>query len=201
MGIDLKEREHVLIKDFSGIVPYHEVFYIRSIMFSAKKSITSFNSFWQQLQESESDPENIVYDLYEALAHAATISRYFWPSHNKKRLHSSRGLKLRNAFTLNDNNPLKDRQLRDTIEHFDERLDKFLLNDPIGHIFDLIITDQEILDNEATYIFRLVDPTRGIVVLFGEKYNFISIQKAVHDIYGKAIQMDSNGGKLNTHKS
>jgi len=62
---------------------------------------------------------------------AALISRYFWPSSSEK-LHKERGQRLRAAFVIHESNPIKDKNMRKFIEHFDEKLDSYLSNGIAG---------------------------------------------------------------------
>ena len=53
--------------------------------------------------------------------------------------------------------PLEDRELRNALEHFDERLDDFLLKDPVGYFFPgPSVQSHEIADEAPGQIFRLV---------------------------------------------
>jgi hypothetical protein len=61
------------------------------------------------------------------------------------------------------------RLIRNAVEHFDERLDRFCTRDPLGTIFDLIVESNELVDQQVTHVLRLVvDPEAEIIVLFGK---------------------------------
>jgi hypothetical protein len=62
---------------------------------------------------------------------AGALSRYFWPV---RKGHEWRGAQLRSAFGISDDSPLRSRDLRNSIEHFDERLDLFLDGGVTGHV-------------------------------------------------------------------
>jgi hypothetical protein len=67
---------------------------------------------------------------------AAALSRYFWPTTtgNKKKqaeqleMRRMRGEKLRDIFKVTDDSPLCNRDLRNAWEHFDEKLDTYLIS-------------------------------------------------------------------------
>jgi hypothetical protein len=105
---------------------------------SATKSIEHVNAILHVVQENiPEDPigalpvHSILDELQNLLVQAAAVSRYFWPSRNA---HAWRGAQLRNAFALSDDSPLRSRELRNSIEHFDERLDLFLAGGVTGHV-------------------------------------------------------------------
>lgn len=82
----------------------------------------------------------ILDNLQNILVHSAAISRYFWPSYcndkTKNNIFKRRGLELKDIFELNDNSPLKSRELRNTLERFDENLDLYLHEKPlVGRVF------------------------------------------------------------------
>jgi hypothetical protein len=65
--------------------------------------------------------------LHSLLTHASNISRILWPPSGNSAVakrRANRGIALRHYLDLPDNgHPLKERTLRDHLEHFDERLD------------------------------------------------------------------------------
>lgn len=87
--------------------------------------------------------------------------------------------------------------LRNAFEHFDEDLDRFLIEDPVGCFFPTpLVDDHELADDELGNTFKLVDPVHGICVLLGEKYDFANIRGEVRRILTKARHMSGSGGRL-----
>ena len=190
------ERACLVVDQYGGILPYYEAFYIHSIIYSAERSLAAFERFTAALAGSGSE-SLIVASVQEALAHAAAVSRFFWPMHDENRLAVARGNRLKNAFELGDSSPMKWRKLRNAFEHFDEDLDKFLLQDQAGHFFPGPLVAPHGLANESNgHIFRLVDPENGICVLLGEKFEFRPIQQEVRRVLLRAQEMDSKGCRL-----
>ena len=98
----------------------------------------------------------------------------------KDRLHIIKSETLRAMFDLDESSVLKDREIRNALEHFDERLDEFLLQETAGHFFPTAIVDShEIADEPTAEVFKLVDPNTGIFVLLNEKFNFSKIRAEV----------------------
>jgi len=139
----------------------------------------------------------VVATIQEGLTHAASLSRYFWPMKTGGRLAAARGERLRTAFELTDESPLKSRLLRNTFEHFDERLDRFLLNDIVGCFFPSpTVGSHELSDNALGNFFKLVDRVHGICVLLGDKVEFRPIRGEVQRILKHALQMSDRGSRL-----
>ena len=192
---------HRIAKEYDGILPYHEIFYIRSLRFSAGRALTAFERYAEALAAPRSEPrtEALVFGLYEAIGHCAAASRYFWPTSEEK-LPVARATRLRKAFHLNDDDPLyRVRLVRNGVEHFDERLDRFCAKDPVGTIFDLVVDSEDLMDEQVTHVLRLVDPAAQVVVLFGKKYCFAGLQASIEKIQKAADEMDRAGGRLDVN--
>jgi len=197
---ETRRKIKILTSEYSGILPYHEVFYIQSIIYSASRAHESFSRYDRSI-EGNINPSLTASSIQEALGHSASLSRFFWPSglgkKSTKKLHLIRGKRLRLAFELRENSPLRNRNLRDALEHFDERLDQYLLSFPVGQFFPTpLIGDSKIADEPTSNIFKLVDPERNNFVLLDEKYQFSAIRNEVDKILEQAINLDNNGGRL-----
>jgi hypothetical protein len=133
--------------------------------------------------------------VQEGLTHAAALSRFFWPSKQGGLLAAARGERLREDFNLGKGSPLQQRNLRNTFEHFDEQLDRFFLDWPIGCVFvnDEIIDIGDNYDEYNLTIFRGVDPLRGICVLLGEKFEFQPIRAEAQRILALALEKRKSG--------
>lgn len=192
-----KEREALIAREYHGIYPVYETFYIHSIIYAAERSETAFKRFDESVAAVWS-PELIFATVQEALTHAGALSRFFWPIKNEKsNLAVARDNKLRDAFALDDTSALKWRKLRNAFEHFDEDLDRFLLEDPAGCFFPTPLVDDQALANESIgHIFKLVDPKHGICILLGEKFEFRPIRGEVQRILSRAREMDEQGSRL-----
>ena len=205
LDIDEKEtRAKLVVEDYDGIVPYCEAFYIHSIMYSAGRCLESFDRY-RQLKKEEISPEYLICIVQEAVGHAAALSRYFWPSPggkkkepNQRILKESRGEKLCKSFGLDKESALYNRDLRNAWEHFDERLDQYLLQNDAGYFFPSCIVDSHTLaDDPVGHIFKLLDPEAECLVLMGKKYFFIPIYEEVLRIFDKAREADGKGARLN----
>lgn len=190
------ERERLIAEQYRGIFPPYEAFYIHSIIYAAERSEAAFQRFDEAVDEEQS-ATLIVATVQEALTHAGALSRFFWPVRKDNQLSAARGNRLRNAFELNDSSALKWRKLRNAFEHFDEDLDRFLLDDLAGYFFPTPqVNDHTLADEAIGHIFKQVDPKHGICVLLGEKFEFKPIRSEVQRILARAREMDKQGSRL-----
>ncbi|HEX8229678.1 MAG TPA: hypothetical protein VF826_10245 [Chloroflexia bacterium] len=67
--------------------------------------------------------ERVFYNMHGFLTHSGNISKLLWPISQKYR---TRGEWLRKAFKVQDAPPLKSREIRNDLEHYDERLELWL---------------------------------------------------------------------------
>lgn len=176
-----KARVKQIVSDHEGIYPMYGAFYIQAILYAAGRASAAFTRFETALR-ADAPPAEIVASVHEALGHTAALSRFFFPT-DKRSLARARAAKLRKQFAVGNASPLIDRELRNALEHFDERLDEYLLRDIVGYIFPGPLTDDaELADEPGGHIFRLVDPTKEIFVLLGKKHNFGAVRLEVQRV-------------------
>ncbi len=201
--VEIDRRASVVSGQYAGIFSPNEAFYIHSICYSADRASGAFERFDIAMALRDSD-ENRVSAVHEALGHAAGLSRFFWPSglgakasKAQRALREARAAKLRDAFSLTDASPLKNRRLRDSLEHFDEKLDVYLLQHDAGAFFPTALIGSVALASDPTgHIFKLVDPQTSTFVIFGDAYEFGPLRAEVERVRGLAVEMGSNGSRL-----
>jgi hypothetical protein len=188
-------REALVVNEYQGILSYCEAFYLESIAYTAGRAVSAFIRFDEAISK-KSGNEYVVAAVQEALTHVAALSRFFWPV-RKTALSDARGKKLREAFAVTDESPLQSRELRNALEHFDERLDDFLLEDHVGYFFPSAMVDDASLSEESIgHIFRLVDPGASKFVLLGTAYSFGELRLAAERIQSIAEKRSETGGRL-----
>ena len=200
---ELDRRAEAVIADYGGICAPHEAFYIRSISYSSARASDAFLRL-DVARAVRDSADNQVSAVHEALGHAAALSRFSWPSgvgfrrsSAQERLKMARAAKLRAAFDVGDASPLRSRGLRNALEHFDERLDSFVLRVEAGYFFpDAIVADSTLADAPTSHIFKLLDPERSCFVLLGEKHDYGSLRNEVERIHQRATALDRAGGRL-----
>ena len=185
----------------------HQAFYIQSMLFnttSAFQSCSIAEKIVKKISDREIDlqaKKDILLDcLQNVVNQSGAISRYFFPSRDgpkrggDKNLHKDRGAYLREVFEVDEANPLVNRGLRNSIEHFDERLDLYLQGGMVGYIFpSLILPEPE--DSEVPHhIFRAYYLKEGIFQILGERYEIQPIVNEMARIHDLLVKFDENGG-------
>lgn len=80
--------------------------------------------------------DRMWFSVQNLLTAAGNISRVFWPAprnakkSGKRARYIERGRKLRERLGVNDNSPLQSRRLRDIFEHYDEKMQDWLKDNP-----------------------------------------------------------------------
>ncbi len=187
---ELERRATLVATEWGGVVPYFREIYGRALYHSASRALHAFERFDGALRVK--DDSEAVSSVHEALGHCGNLSRYFWPSRqNSKRnspfgaLAEARGAKLRESFGVTDESPLKDRALRDSLEHFDERLDRYFLGLDSGMIFpDPMIGPYQMAKIQYGHIFKLVDPDNEIFVVLGVEFRYGALRPEIQRIAG-----------------
>jgi hypothetical protein len=196
--MDLEEKSrriNIVIDVYAGIYPVFEAFYIESIIYAARSSTDAFERFARYVID-DAEPSLIVSAIQEALTHAAGLSRFFWPARERDKLAMARAKRLREAFKM-EGSALQNRDLRNAIEHFDERLDDFLLNDPCGIMLPNALVEPYTINRDQTgHIFRLVDPYECVFVILGNEHKFLPIHLEVVRILELAEKFSDNGSRL-----
>ena len=200
---DLDSRADRIVGEWSGIFAPYEAFYIHSILYSADRVLEAFERYDLLRLEKAPGPDQVS-AIHEALSHAASLSRFFWPSGGgpkksveQKALSNARAKKLREAFGLTGASTLKDRSLRDALEHFDERLDTYLLSSDAGQYAPLPrIGSAKGLPAPGIHIFKLVDPDALEFVILDRKFHFGSVREEASTILAKAREMSHAGDRL-----
>jgi hypothetical protein len=185
------------------IWPSYEVFYIHGMLFdtqSAVKSIELVSSALHQLSESTSgdsladfDSEGILNNLQNIVVQGAALSRYFWPV---RKGHEHRGQKLREALGVLEDSPLKVRDLRNEIEHLDEKLDRCLSGGIVGYIFPHYVGPVLRSDGVPSHIFRAYYVDVGLFEILGKRYEIEPIANEIFRIHENLIRCGRNGGRL-----
>lgn len=185
MNLSSKEMENridTIIRDYDGILPYFREFYKIQIQYTGYRAISSFKKMRISLMFNANNEESFSL-LQEALSHAGALSRLFWPPKNAGRLATARGISLCKAVGLTDASPLHNRDLRNSIEHFDERMDKYLMRIDAGQFFATpIIGSIDSVDDGYQHVFKLIDFDRGVCIVLGEAFNYGEIEVEISRI-------------------
>ena len=182
----------------NGIHPLHESLYIECILSATE----SANSSLEEIDFILYDPkliENIglkIIDLCEnIIIQAGIISKYFDPP-SKKKIHKLRGEKLRKSFQIEDGSFIMNRDFRNHIEHFDERLDTFLKNPIIGEIIPKSLFQSSIEINSIKTVFKAFVIDEEKLISLGEEIKIVPLMKEIYRIHDFSLGFINNGGRL-----
>lgn len=178
------------------IYPPHRIFYFEFLKSAADSAIRS----WEQINNIVTNPELFdsqsfaLIDLAENIVNqAGIISRYFFPSKDRKnpdknRIHELRGEKLRELFCISRKSIIADRKFRNYIEHFDENLDQFL-NQPIaGTIYPkLVFIDISEL-NTITYLFKAYVVNQCKFISLNQELDLPPLIEEIYRVYNLCIE-------------
>ena len=188
-----------------GIWPPYEAFYIRSMLFNAESAMTSIHHVGDALTvigdmspaefQRDVDSHSLLDELQNIVVQGAALCRYFWPVRQKP-VHLRRGEALRVAFNVDDTSPLKSRDLRNAIEHFDERLDDFLGQPAAGQFFPEYVGPRPPSNGVPIHVFRAFYLDTGVFALLGTEYEMQPLVDEIARVYQALICSEGHGGRL-----
>jgi len=120
------------------------------------------------------DSHAVLDELQNIIVQGAAVSRYFWPSDKG---HEARGRELRQKFQVTEESPLKSRDLRNMIEHFDEKLDHYLAKGIVGHIIPHYFGPEGRSSGVPEHFFRAYFINIGVFEILGKRYEIEPIAK------------------------
>ncbi|NGZ19393.1 hypothetical protein G6Z94_19210, partial [Vibrio aestuarianus] len=123
--------------------------------------------------------------------------RYLWPSKSgENSIHKKRALKLRQALEITDDSPLKNRKLRNQMEHFDERLDNYLAQDIVGEFIPAYVDFEPLNVGHPVHIFKAFYINRREFVLLGETHKMQYLCKELLRVHELLEQFSRAGHRL-----
>jgi hypothetical protein len=120
-----------------------------------------------------------------ALQFSSNVSKIFWPQKA-----AERGRRLRTLAGIPDRHALRDRRLRNHIEHMDERLDEWTIKSPRPFLSIEIILcddyhDEEKRDKVINACAVVYDAKSSSVILFGDVFSLTDLRASVLDVQDK----------------
>jgi hypothetical protein len=180
----------------------------------ALSAINHLNAALKELHASrEMDAEQrsfvhaeVFRQIHSFLTHASNISRMFWPAVPKQRKNEStdqyqqrlerlsrvqRANALLAEYGINDSHCLKNRALRDHLEHYDERLDHWRETSKNRNIVsDLIGPKNSIVGLAETDMMRWFDPSDNHFRFRGEEYDLQQLASSVDGLLPASIKLE-----------
>ena len=167
---------------------------------SAVRSIARLESIFSKLlkQITEEDisrlpTKAILNELQNMVLQSAALSRYFWPV---RKGHEARAGRLREAFAMDETSPLFNRDLRNALEHFDERLDHYVATGLVGYVFPEYVGAKPKEDGVPGHFFRAYFPDTGEFRLLNEEFKIQPLADELLFVHHHLTTLDQNGGML-----
>jgi len=154
--------------------PYVD-FYIQSIKTICELAFLSLDTANEELlryDNSEKEDINtnlIINHMQNIIMQAGNLSKFFWPA-NTKKVYQDRGTDLRAIFKIDDTSVLKNRNLRNSIEHYDERIDDYLAEDRSGYFFPNYVGDDPNDTEKLGHFFRAYFINTQKIIILNEEY-------------------------------
>ncbi|MDD2775798.1 MAG: hypothetical protein PHU06_07575 [Gallionella sp.] len=180
-----------------------EAFYIQSMLFnssSAVRSIARLDEIFDKLPEQlthkdirQLPTKAILNELQNMVLQSAALSRYFWPV---RKNHESRGKYLREAFDVDELSPLFSRDLRNALEHFDERLDNYVASGVVGYVFPEYVGLKPEDEGVPGHFFRAYFVDSSEFRLLNEEFKIVPLANELLSIHDHLAKLDENGDRF-----
>jgi len=185
-------------KDEFSIFPPFEAFYISSLLFCTRSALSSASTVMDLLAENkdgkfEFPPQPPLDTLQNVVNQGAAISRYFWPSDSK---YKKRGNALRTAFGVSEESPLRQRKLRNMVEHFDEYLDDFLKECLAGQFIPDYFGRKPPVDRGPIKFFRAFFTNTGEFEILGQIFQLQPIVDEIGRLHISLVESDQKGSRF-----
>jgi hypothetical protein len=193
--------------DKFAIWPPYEAFYIQAMLFNARAALASIGEAERILKamsngesiESgpDTDSDALLNSLQNVVIHGAALSRYFWPARTG---HERRAEFLKDTLQITEESPLKSRDLRNQIEHFDEKLDDYVSSGIVGNVFPAYVGRLPVED-VPSHMFRAYYADVGIFEMLGKRYEMSPLANEIARIHDLLESFDANGGRLKSSEN
>lgn len=90
-------------------------------------------------------------------------------------------------YDIASNSPLNNRDLRNRLEHLDEKIDEWLSFDPVGPIIPgPIFAQHTVVDEGIGHAFKVIDRENNVYIVMGQKFEFASLSRAAAKVLMRA---------------
>jgi hypothetical protein len=178
------------------IWPHHRAFYIESMLSITSSAVASTerlaiifdpNANLDDLRQKE-----ILDWIQNIFTQAAALSRYFWAVKEEK-LHKKRSQYLRKVFNVSEQSSIKNRDLRNMIEHFDESLDYFVNQPVVGNIVPNYIGLEPEVNGVPFHTFRAFYTRIGVFEVLGQRFELQPVVDEIYEVHRKLLTIAESG--------
>ncbi len=171
--------------------PFVRQIYLGEIHLQCDYALRAAKDFNAALRRQ--DNEELFRAAHSFLTHVSNVSRLLWPPREREKTKCEkakrRGVELRNILGLPDDHLMKDRKLRDHLEHYDTRLDAWADSSPHRIYVDRIVGPKGKIGGDAIQdsdIMRHFDQTTAKFIFRGEEFELQPIATAIEQVAAKA---------------
>jgi hypothetical protein len=187
-----------MTNDDPPIWPPYEICYLVSMRFLTESALRSINAVSSEIERTQGDfsdgnQDETLNHLQNIVGMGAALSRYFWPSRS---VHEGRGKLLRQRFKITEASSLRMRELRNAIEHFDERLDAYLSKGIAGVIIPHYIGCSLKSDGIPGHLFRAYYVDTGEFEVLGQRFHIPPLVEEIKRINQLLHYSEKTGGRL-----
>lgn len=144
--------------------------------------------FITQFSLPGSDRRGLFWNLDHFINRAAMVSKMLWPV-SKATFARQRGETLRQALDVNDDSLLNSKTLRNHLEHFDERIDRWYEKSGYRIYADRNVGPRDMVifpGNPNVSIFRHYSPDEGIYSFHGDEVSIPQMGDELRHILERA---------------
>lgn len=179
------------------IHPFDEAFYSKSLLNKTRSilnDVESLNNIWKNGNHDCQNDDMILDLLQNIILNVGGISRFFWPSKTTG-YYKTRGEKLREVYLVSDSSVLRNRDMRNLIEHFDEKLDDFLKEFTTWKVMTKYVGPVTYV-NDGRVFFRAYFYDKQIFKMFNVEYEIKPIIAEIRRIHEILLLQQKNRGRF-----
>lgn len=165
--------------------PY-KAFYIESIKINCEIAFNSVETVNQEIENFEKTNKincNLVLgNIQNIILQAGNISKYFFPI-AKNEISLDRARELREVFLIENDSVLKNKKLRNAIEHLDEKMDVFFQSFKAGNFYPSCVGYEHEFNERLDVFFKayLLDSQRFVIL--NESFKITPLMEEIERIY------------------
>jgi hypothetical protein len=192
-----QDADQLTLRSVDGIPSHAEMFYIVMLRSQIDAALDCFEKF-KKFSKDSSNSETAIIWFSQSLAHISAVSRFFWPTRSRIAVHKSRGEILRKAFSVEDGCALNNRNLRNTFEHLDEKMDIFFQKERADCYAAFLVDKSDPRECNSISLITYVNPVDCYAVILDERFEYKAIfeeltklRKRVYEAY-RASRLNRN---------
>jgi hypothetical protein len=176
------------------MVTEKQFIFLREITLQLRYAIEAVDRFHGAARDNDAEPIDLFRALDDFVHHLARVSLLLWPV---KSADQARGAELRQVTSVEDGSPLSSRDLRNHLQHLDERLDKWLAdNQPPAALMDMTVDCDAKVNGKRVVGLRDFSTTTNTYLFQGEEYKIEPLEMAARDLLARIKVIKTPFGPL-----